>query len=250
MTRMLNLGNVLELINDALDDRSFAQQRFIAKVHELILHVFTQPCDELETVFKKESGQGSRDVASISNQLASQMLDHLWDRLAIIHVAWGQTTGQQVAAVVDGQMQFEAVKPAHTGLAALGINRKDAVRTDAFGITDGKRGRINEADACTGSIAALQIGEQWNRQAGDQSHKARITDQVWEFTSQMHLDRLRVIGFEVAIMRLVKMDENRHHLALTQPACPLALFPGGKLAGVPLRCKLSHEIIDITKQFE
>lgn len=41
VTRMLDLGNILELINDGLNDRSFAQQQLVRKVHEMSLHVFT-----------------------------------------------------------------------------------------------------------------------------------------------------------------------------------------------------------------
>jgi len=73
---------------------------------------------------------------------------------------------------------------------------------------------------------------------------------MWKFAPQIYLDMLRVIGFEVAIMRLVKMDEKRHHLAVTQLACSLTLFAGGKLGTVPLGPQLEHEIIDITKHFE
>ena len=50
MVRVLNLRNILELVNDGLNDRSFAQQRFIGKRYEVILHVFTQATDELKAL--------------------------------------------------------------------------------------------------------------------------------------------------------------------------------------------------------
>ena len=40
MARMLDLRNILELVNDGLDNRSFAQQQFIREMHELICACF------------------------------------------------------------------------------------------------------------------------------------------------------------------------------------------------------------------
>ena len=39
VTRMLNLRNILQLVDDGLNDGSFPQQQFVRKVHEMILHV-------------------------------------------------------------------------------------------------------------------------------------------------------------------------------------------------------------------
>ncbi len=45
--------------------RSFAQQQVVREVHEMILHVFAQPSDELESVFKEQVREGSGDGAGI-----------------------------------------------------------------------------------------------------------------------------------------------------------------------------------------
>lgn len=57
---MLDLRNVFELVNDRLDDRSFAQQELIRKVHEMILHVFTQSSDETPVPVQKAIGSKER----------------------------------------------------------------------------------------------------------------------------------------------------------------------------------------------
>ncbi len=77
MTRMFNLRNILKLVNDGLDDGPFAQQQLIRQMHELVFHVFAQSRDEVESLFKEQSCEGSRDIAAIPKQLASQMFDHL-----------------------------------------------------------------------------------------------------------------------------------------------------------------------------
>src|SRR5512135_2137944 len=127
MTRMLDLRNILELVDNRFDNRSFAQQELVRQMHELVFHVFAQPGDELEALFKEQSSQGSRDIAAIPKQLAPQTFDQSWNRLTVINIAGSQTTGQQIAAVVDRQVQFKAVKPAHQSLATPGISCKDIV---------------------------------------------------------------------------------------------------------------------------
>src|SRR5215467_2789943 len=81
-----------------------------------------------------------------------------------------------------------------------------------------QRSRVNEADACASSIAALQVGKPRNQHRWNESHKARITDQMRKFAAQMNLDMFGVIGFKGARMRLVKVNENAHHLAWVQLA--------------------------------
>ena len=88
--------------------------------------------------------------------------------------------------IIDSQVQLKTKEPAHTRLATPGINRKDAVLADPFGITDRKRGRIDEADACAGSIAGLQIGEHWHQHRWNKGHKPLITDQMRKLTRQMN----------------------------------------------------------------
>ena len=41
MTGMLNLRNVLELVNDGLNNRAFAQEKLVGEMHKPVFHVFT-----------------------------------------------------------------------------------------------------------------------------------------------------------------------------------------------------------------
>jgi hypothetical protein len=67
-----SLGNILELVDNGLNNGPFAYQQFIRKVHQMVLDVFAQPGDELESLFKEQMHQGSRNVATIPEQLAAQ----------------------------------------------------------------------------------------------------------------------------------------------------------------------------------
>ncbi len=165
----------------------------------------------MESLFKEQVRQGSGNIAAIPKQLAAQSFDHARNRSPIIDVAWSQTTSQQIAPVIDRQVQFKPEEPAHACFATPSIHRKDAMPTDAFGITDRKRSRINEADPRTGSISALQIGQHRKHHVWNEGHKALITYQAREFLPQMHLHIFRVIRFERSVVRLMKVDQNRHH---------------------------------------
>jgi hypothetical protein len=136
MTRMLDLRNILELVDNRFDNRPFAQQELVRQVHEPVFHVFAQSGDELEALFKEQLREGSGNVAAISEQLAAQSFDHVRNRSPIIDVLGSQATSQQIASIIDHQVQFKAEKPPHARLATPGINRKDVVSTDPFRITD------------------------------------------------------------------------------------------------------------------
>ena len=94
---VLNLGNVLELVDDGLNDGSFAHQELVAQVHQAVGHVLTQPRDEVESLLKKQLGKRNGDVASVANEFAAQSLDQERNRTAIIHISWSQVTGQQLS---------------------------------------------------------------------------------------------------------------------------------------------------------
>src|SRR5581483_10904859 len=121
---------------------------------------------------------------------------------------------------------------------------------DPFGITDFQSSRVNETDARASSRAALQVGQQGNQHRRNESRKALIAHQMKEFAGQMNLNMFGVIGFKGAIVRLVKVHENRHHLTWAELACALALLACCELHGFQVRRKAYHKIIDITKHFE
>jgi len=47
-TRLLDLGNVLELVNDGLNQSPFARQKLIGHDHQAVLHVLAQLGNQLD----------------------------------------------------------------------------------------------------------------------------------------------------------------------------------------------------------
>lgn len=113
MARMLNLGHVLELVSDAFNDGTFAQQQFVAQRHQTVLHVGLEASDELDPLLKQLFKHGLGEIAFVTEQLAKQPLSQFREQLNIGTVSWRQTATKQFAAVVNHQMQFEAKAPTH-----------------------------------------------------------------------------------------------------------------------------------------
>ena len=97
MAGVLNLGNVLELVDDGPGDGSFAHQELVAQVHQAVGHVLTQQRDEVESLLKKQLSERSGEVASVANEFAAQSLDQERNRTEIIHISWSQATSSLLA---------------------------------------------------------------------------------------------------------------------------------------------------------
>ena len=67
MTRVLDLRDVLELINDTLNNCPTAQQDAVGQGHQLVLHILAQFGDQLKVKhFAERLGQSLRDVSFIA----------------------------------------------------------------------------------------------------------------------------------------------------------------------------------------
>lgn len=111
-----------------------------------------------------------------------------------------------------------------------------------------QRGRVHEAEGPTRSAACLQVGAQGYQHRRNQIDKAGVTDQCWKLGAQMDGDIRRVVRLEGAIVGLVEMDQDGHHLARRQvPGLPTRNLPHLPQAMLPGRSKRLPKIIDSTK---
>ncbi len=197
MARMLDLTDVLELIIDGLDNRSLAQEEFVRHLKQAIAHPFAQFGDEVNPMGEQEFlHQGLGEVDLIAKELAEEPADQFGNGASIIDVAWGQAKGQQLALIIDDQVQLKAVEPAHRHLATCGPSGKDPVLM-----------------AATAAQLRVQIGHQWNQKCGHQLDEAVIAHQAGKLTAQMLLDILGAIRFERPIVGLMEQDHYRHEFA-------------------------------------
>ena len=114
VTRMLNLGDVFELVNNGLDDGTLAGQELVRQTHEFVLHVASGLGIELNARSSEQlQSEGLGDIASVSEELAKESLHQVQDWLSVIGVAWGEGDVEKFASFIDHQMELEAEEPIH-----------------------------------------------------------------------------------------------------------------------------------------
>ena len=158
MTRMLDLRDVLELVIDTLDNGPFAQQRLVRQREQAVVHVGLEFGDELQAASEKLLEEGMRAVAFVAKQLAEEVFGELVHRFTVIDAGWCDTTGQQLTAIIDDDMQLEAKEPAYRTASTRGQQLKHPMLVDPAIMTDPDGRRIDETDPGTLTITLVQIG--------------------------------------------------------------------------------------------
>ena len=127
-------------------------------------------------------GQGLGDVALVAEELAEEATDQAGNGTAVVDVAGGEAEGEQLAAVIDDQVELEAVEPADRGLATPRVDAEDAMLLDTCRMADGEGGRVDEADARALAELGVQVdGEryQYARHELDETGVAHEPGKLW-----------------------------------------------------------------------
>jgi hypothetical protein len=168
---VFDLGDVLELVVDRLNDGSLAQQEAIAGLHKALAHVLAQLGDKPHPLLdEKPLSERLRNGPLIPEETFGE--EGNW--LAVIHIPFGKADGEQLCGVIDYQMELEPREPAHRGLAASGIHREDPMLRDPGVRADGEGSRVHEAEPSAGATLALQIDGQREQDRRHELDKARV----------------------------------------------------------------------------
>src|SRR5918998_5252443 len=117
---MLKTHLRLEGIKDGFDDEALAQHDLVYQGHQVVSHVPADTSYEVQAALPECLEQVLTDIAFVSVELADQVPGHLIQHGAVGGVAGSDFHGHDLALVVDDEMQLEAEKPPHAGLAARG----------------------------------------------------------------------------------------------------------------------------------
>ncbi len=235
---MFNLAHVLELVVNRFNERPFAEQNLVDELDQAVFPVFLRLGDELESPFVQLFKQGLRDITTVAEQFAQQVLGHVRHRLAVIGVRGRELKRQQLTLVVDNQVEFEAKVPAHRVFTPPRLPLKDFVRMGTAGVADVERGGVDERNASALALAGVQEAAQEHQAPGQQLDKATVADQVGKRASPVRQDAQGIKLLEGAKARTVKRHsvgeaaplEPRHHFAQTQTGmAPTFTRHGGQL---------------------
>ena len=213
VTGMSDLRDVLQLVDYRFDKGPLTQHELVKQRQQTVLHVLAQAGNELHVLLEKLVSQGLRDVALVAEQLAKEAFGQMGYRLAVIDIAGRQVESQQLAAIVDDQMQFKAEEPAHRGLASGRQAVKHPVSLDSPVVTDRQRGGIDEGNASDRSQACFEIETQRPECLRHQFDKPGVADQMRKLARQVPLHVLGIVGLEIAIARHMEVDDDCHDLA-------------------------------------
>jgi len=138
MTRVLNLRDVLEVVNDGLNEGTLAQEQLVGERHEGVAHILAQVRDEPEALGEEELLSERRgEVALVGKEFAKELMGEARNWSSVVESTRGKTEREQLAMVIDDQMELEAVEPAHRRTAAPGIDTKDTMLRDPRRMADG-----------------------------------------------------------------------------------------------------------------
>src|SRR5215472_15388869 len=105
---MLDLADVLELVHDRLNERPLAEQEPIGEREELLPHVLAQLGDEAQSLIEEEVlGQRRGNVALVAKELAKEPTHQARHRTTIVGVARREAKREQLATIIDDQVEFE-----------------------------------------------------------------------------------------------------------------------------------------------
>ena len=116
---MLYLTYILKFVINGLDDGAFSEQDLVIKVHQRVLHVPLKLRDQVYVVDKEHLEEVLANVPPVCEELAEEFLGELpvLKGFSVIDIARSELPLDDLAPVVDDQMQLEAVEPAHRALA-------------------------------------------------------------------------------------------------------------------------------------
>lgn len=91
MSRMLDLRDVLQLVDDRFDNGTLAKHQTVSQGHQSLFHVALELGDELNACgFEQLFCQLLRDIAFVCKHFAKQLLQQFRNRNAVIGVARSQ----------------------------------------------------------------------------------------------------------------------------------------------------------------
>src|SRR5450432_3466862 len=245
MPGVLDRAAVRELVDDALDDRAFAQEEFVGEVEESGAPVAAQSGDEVDAVGDEQVlGEGLRAGAAIAEALAEETPHQAWHGTAVVDGAAAEAEGPELATVVDDHVELAPLAAADRGLAAAGVAREDAVLPTARRVADGPRRRVDQADAGTLAELAVQGDGQRHEHAWQQRDEAALAHQLRELAAQAPPYVLGVVRLEGAGVRLLEADHDRPQVAGRPPSAPhLAARPCGQQLALPRRGEPLPELV-------
>ena len=145
---MLDLGDVLQLVVDGLDDGPLPEQQFVRDAHQRTFHVAPELRDELYAIDEKPFKEVLADISLVRHKFPVDELHEsfVFERLPVIHIPRRYHEIEQLAPLIADKVQLKPEEPAHGTLAPLGDSLEDPVYVDPLVLAYPQRRAVNETD--------------------------------------------------------------------------------------------------------
>ena len=108
---MYNLCRILQHVVNGFDNVSLAQHHSVIERHQLVFHVYAQPCHQLYSILKEEVKQLLRNIAFVSEQLAvqtfSKNLKYIW--VLVADICTSKYKRYYLASVIARKVEFKGM---------------------------------------------------------------------------------------------------------------------------------------------
>lgn len=214
---MYNLCRILQHVVNGFDNVFLAQHHSVIEWHQLVFHVYAQPCHQLYSILKEEVKQLLRNIAFVNEQLAiqpfSKYLEHIWIIVADIYIS--KYKRYYLASVIARKVELKAMAPTNSSFSVSGNSLEYLIGISSEIMAYGYHRGINECYASTSSESP-QIKEEHELEehAAFQLHKAVVRHSFRKIRLHRTLNEEQVVVLEIA--ECTKIQQNGHDFTVGQ----------------------------------
>ena len=219
---MYNLCRILQHVVNGFDNVSLAQHHSVIERHQLVFHVYAQPCHRLYSILKEEVKQLLLNIAFVSEQLAiqtfSKNLEHI--RVLVADICTSKYKRYYLASVIARKVELKAMTPTHSSFSVSGNSLEYLIGISPEIMAYGYHRGINECYAGTSSESS-QIKEEHELEehAAFQLHKAVVRHGFRKIRLHRTLNKEQVVVLEIAECTEMEIQQNRHDFTVGQRCC-------------------------------
>lgn len=214
---MLQVKDRSENIIDRFNNCSFSELQLIFKKQQLVFHVGSDFGDELQALPVKLLKEGCH-VAFVCKALAFQAFEQVPEHSLIIvsHVTWGEDKVDDFPLLVDDQVNFEAIEPAHGTFPPACLCAEDFVAVNSSVMAHRQRFGVYDIPATVPGKKRSPLEEdvQTRQQPGYQGHEPLIADQVREVAPKTSAYLLLVVVLKTLVAGKLVENQDTEHLTV------------------------------------
>ena len=214
---MLYLAYVLEFVINGLDDGAFPEQYFVIEVHHRVFHVPLEFGDQVYVIDEEHLKEVLADVSPVREELSEEPFREppVLQGFPVVYIARGELPLDDLAPVVDDQVQLEAVEPAHRALALGRPPPHRLVLLLALDVAgDQRRGVYDGYARALAQGACQQEQQQVEGNLRLALHETVVGDGVWELLAHVLAYVTEIRRLEVTEMTCVEQHEYGRDLAV------------------------------------